>query len=239
MGPLRSLQTVTIRTPGRGAPTVDSGSAMGAEATVEGVGPLQPLAKALAGGPLRLYYRLSVEGAERIPREGAAIVAANHESMWDIPLLVVASPRPIVFMAKEGLFDRPFKDWFFTRLGGFPVVRGGFDISAMKRSLGVLREGRLLGMFPEGTRIPGRLGPFLRGAARIALAEGAPIVPAGISGTERIWPKGARYPRPTPVRIRFGEPIRPRPLEDRRLRREVVENLTDHLRGEVARLLEG
>lgn len=208
---------------------------MPGEPLLEGVGPLQPLAKALAGTVLRPYFRLRAERAERVPREGPAILAPNHDSMWDIPLLVVACPRPIVFMAKEEVFDRPFKRWFFTRLGGFPLSPRGADLSAMRTSVAALRSGRLLCLYPEGTRRPGRLLLFRSGVARIALATGAPIVPVGILGTGEIWSPGRRLPRRAGVTVRYGEPIRAAP--EARPRTELIEDLTARVRDAVAGLL--
>lgn len=179
-----------------------------ADELLRGVGSAQPAAKLLVGGLLRRYFSMEVEGAEHIPREGPVVLTPNHESMWDVPLLVVACPRRILFMAKKGVFDRVDKRLFFSSLGGFPVERGTRDLSAMKKALSVVRAGRVLCMYPEGTRdFGGDLLPFLPGAAWVALAEGAAVVPVGIRGVAGIWPKGARYPRRSRVRIAFGEPI--------------------------------
>lgn len=202
------------------------------------VGRAQTTVKLLVGPPLRRYFSMEVVGAEGVPREGPVILTPNHDSMWDVPLLAVGAPRPIVFMAKSSVFSNPFKARFFTLLGGFPVRRGGRDLDAMKRSLAVVRAGRALCLYPEGTRHRGvQLGPFLPGAAWIALAEGVPLVPVGIQGTAGIWPKGSLVPRPAKVRIAFGEPIRvdrePRSIA----RRKRIEELTTELQGRVAALM--
>lgn len=204
---------------------------------LEGIGPLQGFAKTTAGPLLRRYFRMEVEGAELMPGEGPLMLVVNHESMWDIPLLVVASPRPIVFMAKHGLYNSAFKHWFFSRLGGFPVRTGGRDAAAMRMSRAVLRADRVLGIFPEGTRVrAGELGPFHSGAARIALAEGVPIMPAAMRGTGGIWPKGSRYPRLSRVRVRFGIPIEVERIADPGARRERARGLTEELRARVESL---
>ena len=208
---------------------------MSGEPLLEGVGPLQPLAKALAGPVMRPWFRLRVEGAEHLPREGPAILAPNHDSMWDIPVLVVACPRPVVFMAMEDVFDRPLKRWVFRRLGGFPVSSGGSDLSAMKTSLAVLRSGRLLCIYPEGTRRPGTLLPFHPGVARIAMAAAAPIVPVGIVGTADIWSRGRAVPRRAQLTVRYGEPIAVD--ASRRPRAETVDVLSARVRSAVETLL--
>lgn len=205
---------------------------------IASVGRAQRAVKLLVRPLLRWYFSMEVTGVEGVPPEGPVILAPNHESMWDVPLLAVAVPRPVVFMAKGELFSNRIKASFFTLLGGFPVRRGGRDFEAMKRSLAVARAGGVLCLYPEGTRHRGeRLGPFLPGAAWIALAEGVPLVPVGIVGTERIWPKGGLGPRRVPVRIRFGDPIDV-PLEPRAsARRGPVDELTQELRRHVADLL--
>lgn len=205
---------------------------------LEGVGTLQRVGERISGPFFRTYFRLTPVGADRMPPEGPVIVVANHDSMWDVPLLVVASPRPIIFMAKRELFRNALSSWFFTRFGGFPVDRSLRDLSAMKRALGVARRGDVLGLFPEGQRYPGTLRPFLPGAAWVALTAGVPIQPVGIRSTERIWGESRRpYPRPVKVQVVFGDPI---PLErepDPRARRARSEQLSERLHGEVARLL--
>lgn len=203
-----------------------------------GVGRAQRPATLVAGAFLRRYFSMEVTGAEGVPSEGPALLTPNHESMWDVPLLAVASPRPLVFMGKQEVFSGPIKSWFFTLLGGFPVRRGGRDSEAMRRSLAVVRSGRVLCLYPEGTRHPGEaLGPFLPGAAWIALAEGVPLVPVGIRGADEIWSRGRLIPRRTAVRVAFGQPIEV-PREPRTAaRRSRVEEVTAELRERVAGLL--
>jgi len=202
------------------------------------MGWLQGPAKLLAGPFLRPYYSMEVEGADRVPADGPVVLTPNHESMWDVPLLVVACPRPIVFMAKQGVFDRWYKAAFFRALGGFPVERGARDLRAMKKALAAVRAGKVLCLYPEGTRNFGKeLLPFLPGAAWIAVAEGAPVVPVGIDGTGDIWPRGSRGPRRAKVRITFGEPIEVERERAPNLRRARAAELTQELRSRVEALL--
>lgn len=200
-------------------------------------GRLQTTVRAIVAPVLRWYLHLTVRGVELIPTSGPVVLAANHESMWDIPLLVVASPRPIVFMAEKGVFGSRPASWLFTRLGGFPVRRGAGDLRAMRAALAVVRSNRVLGIYPEGTRRPGTLLPFRPGAAWAALTGGAPMVPVGISGTGEIVPKRSWLPHRAPVRIAFGEPILVAREEDPRKRLDQASNLTDQLRSEVQRLI--
>lgn len=207
------------------------------EQLLRGVGWFQGTAKLLAGGFLRTYFSMEVAGADRVPVEGPIVLTPNHDSMWDVPLLVVACPRRIVFMATQGVFDQRHKAAFFGALGGFPVERGTRDLGAMKKALAVVRARKVLCMYPEGTRSFGEgLLPFLPGAAWVALAEGAPVVPVGIRGTGEIWPKGGRGPRRARVRIAFGEPIEVERERAPNARRAKAAELTQELRSRVEAL---
>lgn len=209
------------------------------EQLLQGVGWFQGTARTVAGPFLRPYFSMEVEGADRVPRSGPVVLTPNHVSMWDVPLLVVACPRRIVFMAKQGVFDRWYKAAFFGALGGFPVERGARDLRAMKKALAVVRAGKVLCMYPEGTRsLGGELLPFLPGAAWVALAEGAPVVPVGIGGTGDIWRKESWGPRRAEVRIAFGEPIEVERERAPGPRRAKAAELTEELRARVEALRE-
>jgi 1-acyl-sn-glycerol-3-phosphate acyltransferase len=149
---------------------------------------------------LRRLYRIEVVGAERIPASGPAILAANHESIWDPFILGVATPREIHYMAKSELFrSRPLAA-AMRSLNAFPVERGGGDQAAISEAGRLLAGGAVLGIFPQGTSKPELQIGWHRGAARLALATGAPLVPVRLSGTRRV-------PLPTRIRIVVGEPI--------------------------------
>jgi 1-acyl-sn-glycerol-3-phosphate acyltransferase len=199
-------------------------------------GRLQHVALGAMRPVLGRTYRLDIRGAERVPPTGPAVLASNHDSLLDIPFLVVSSPRPVWFMAKVELFNGPVASWFFHVLGGFPVRRGGYDLQAVRSALEVIRRGRLLGMYPEGTRAP-YLQAFLPGAAWVALATGAPLVPVGVTGTAEAMPRGSAVPRRTRVTVSFGEPMRPGREERPRARLERARVISDDLRVEVEKLL--
>ena len=134
---------------------------------------------------LRRVYRIEVEGGEHIPAAGPAVLAANHESLADPFFLGVATTRPIHYMAKVELWRNPvvarLMDWF----GTFPVERGGGDSNALRHGIRLLEHGALLGIFPQGTSQPRRNRPYMRGAARLALTTGAPLVPICTINTEK------------------------------------------------------
>ena len=210
----------------------------GQPALPRGIGGLQGPAEAIGGWALRWWFRLEVAGARNLPEDGPAVLAMNHESALDIPLVVAAARRPITFMAKKELFKNAFASWSLHTLGGFRVDRDRFDLLAVQRALAALERGDVLGMYPEGTRSPGQLLPFLNGAAWLALRTGAPLVPCSISGTEHAG--RASSPGRVRVRIRFQEPIAVERSDDPAERRARAEQLTPRLRAAIeAGLLRG
>lgn len=195
------------------------------------LGRLQGTADVLGGRALRWWFRLQVEGAEHVPVAGPAVLAMNHESALDIPIIVTACPRRITFMAKRELYKNVFVSWALRQLGGFSVDRARFDLRAIDAALEAIGSGLIVGMYPEGTRSPGRLEPFLPGAGWLAVRTGAPLVPCSISGTDRA--RAATRPGRVRVRVRFHAPIRVEPQTDPGSRRRMAEELTRRLRREI------
>jgi 1-acyl-sn-glycerol-3-phosphate acyltransferase len=155
---------------------------------------------------LGAWFRMRIDGADHIPAEGPAIVAPNHKSFYDSFFLALATPRHLRFMAKTELIDG-LAGGLLVRLGAFPVRRGEADEEALETARTVLHQGGLLALFPEGTRIrdPDQLGEPRRGAGRLALETGAPIVPAAITGTDGLFL--GPVPKPRKVQIAFSQPI--------------------------------
>jgi 1-acyl-sn-glycerol-3-phosphate acyltransferase len=156
---------------------------------------------------LSRIYRVEVHNPERIPLEGPVILTPNHESMLDPWLLGLVTPRPIRFMAKAELWRYPGVRWVMDKFGVFPVERGSGDQQAVGRAAELLEAGELLGIFPQGTCLPFRGRRWYRGAAKLALATGATVVPVCIVGSERALRPGkfkVGFPR---VRMLIGEPI--------------------------------
>ncbi|RME57828.1 MAG: 1-acyl-sn-glycerol-3-phosphate acyltransferase [Caldilineae bacterium] len=153
--------------------------------------------------------RLRIEGQEHMPRQGGVVVACNHPGGMDVVFLGYASPRQIYYMAKQELFQiHPAFSALIRLAGAFPVRRGERDLAAIQHSLELVRAGKVLGMFPEGTRNRG--GPLGRpkpGAVRIAAQAGAPIVPAGVIGVPQFHREWRDLRRRTPVTVRFGPPL--------------------------------
>ncbi len=154
----------------------------------------------------KLFFRLKVIDVSNVPKEGGAIVAANHNSYFDIPLLGCALNRPADNIAKSELFQIRLIAALFRALGGFPIRRGHADRKAIGEAVRRLKAGRLLSYYPEGTRSKdGRLQKGKSGIAWVVAGSGAPVVPAYIKGTHptRIFRR---------VTIRFGRPIDFNPL---------------------------
>jgi len=169
--------------------------------------PLYALVKGVLKPLFRVYFRMHVSGAEHVPNEGAAIVAPNHKSFWDSFFLGIAIPgRHLRFMGKTELFEGR-RARLLLRLGAFPVRRGQSDKDALYTAREILRQGGLLALFPEGTRIRDRdqLGDPKRGAGRLALEAGAPLIPAAITGTENLFI--GPIAKPKRVQVAFAEPI--------------------------------
>jgi 1-acyl-sn-glycerol-3-phosphate acyltransferase len=183
---------------------------------------------------LRWLYRLRAEGRENLPASGGYVLAANHISNFDPwPLGIPLWPRRFLrFMAKSELYWWPLK-YVITAGGGFPVRRGERDIEAINTAVELARQGYVVAMFPHGTRqrkgIVKRHQPKAHtGAARIALQAGVPLVPAAISGTDRLARLG-------PLRVRYGKPIALDDLDGDELS-AAAHHATERLMREIERL---
>jgi len=158
--------------------------------------------RSLAYTVLGVVTGRSVAGADRIPCDGGLIVASNHISFWDPPLVGSAVPRDVHILAKEELFSTPLLGPLIRSLNAIPIRRGAADLSGLARAVEVLRRGGALLMFPEGSRMrDGELHPARPGVGMMAAHADVPIAPCYISGSNqprRWWYRGAR------VRISFG-----------------------------------
>lgn len=151
---------------------------------------------------------VDAEGWDAVP-EGPCLFAANHQSMIDPPLVGGLIPREIAFVARKTLFENPVFGGVIRACRAIPLDRGEADLSAIRRTLAVLAEGRALLIFPEGTRsADGELQPAKSGAGLLALKSGVPVVPIRIRGARDVLPRGAKWPRGgAHIRVRFGRAI--------------------------------
>lgn len=195
---------------------------------------------------LRIVIGMRLVHVERVPKQGAVLMVANHLHNADPVLISAAFPRPVHFMAKQEAFDVPVLPQILRMAGAFPVDRGKADRSAIRRALLVLEQGVAVGMFPEGTRSSTRsLQRAHSGAGMIAVTAGVPIIPIAITGTERLPLNGAKgkavtgRPMPEPghegVRVLFGEPFTiPREIDGRKV---TAAEAAEIIMVEIARLL--
>ncbi len=162
-----------------------------------------------------LLGRPKVEGLENLPRSGSAILASNHLAVADSFYLPLVSPRRITFLAKQEYFTGSglkgaILRWFYSSTGQVPIDRSSGDSAqaALDTAARILGEGKLLGMYPEGTRSPdGRLYKGKTGLARLALHTGVPVIPVAMIGTNKVNPPGSKTLRFARVTVRFGKPM--------------------------------
>jgi 1-acyl-sn-glycerol-3-phosphate acyltransferase len=158
--------------------------------------------------PLAMHvYRIQLRGAERIPSTGPVVLAANHESILDGVFLAMATRRQLRFMAKVELYRIPVLKQVLEGVGAFPVDRRADEGRAVTRGVALLEQGEAVGIFPQGTCLPYRSRPFRRGAARLALAAGATLVPVALVDTEKALRPGSVHLGLPRVTILVGEPI--------------------------------
>jgi 1-acyl-sn-glycerol-3-phosphate acyltransferase len=149
-----------------------------------------------------------VYNAERLPDDGAFILAGNHVSFLDPPFFGLACKREAFYMARDTLFRNPVANWILRSWHCVPINRDKGDIGAMRTVLRMLSEGKAVLMFPEGTRSQdGELQEPRAGIGMVAARANVPILPMRIFGTDRALPRGASLPRPVKVEIKFGEPF--------------------------------
>jgi 1-acyl-sn-glycerol-3-phosphate acyltransferase len=188
----------------------------------------------------RLYNRWEVSGREHVPVSGGVLLYANHTSYADPPIVGAACGRPVNFMAKAELFRIPVLSGFISRTHAFPVARGAADQRALRRAVRLLNRGEVLLIFPEGTRSQdGRLMDFEPGAAFVALAADAAVVPIGIDGADRLLPRGKPVLLPAKLRVGFGPPVDLSRFRRMKRSRDVLEAVCDEMAAALRPLLPG
>ena len=180
----------------------------------------------------RIIFRMKVVGRENIPAEGPVVIACNHVSNLDPPMVGTAASRPVNFMAKSELFENPIQGRLYASLGAFPVHRGAADARAIRTALTILKRKEVLGIFPEGHRMTdGKLGKAEPGALAIAIKGKAALVPAAILGSnmkarKSFWPQ---------ITVVFGKPMS---LKNEQGNKIEVEELSVKLMEEIGKLIE-
>lgn len=160
---------------------------------------------------LKLIHRIKIKGKDNIPQKGPIIIVSNHVNYLDPPIIGCVINRQVRFMAKKELFKNRILRYILKKMGTFPVKRGVPDKSAIRKSLQILKDGQVLGMFPEGTRVKGdKLGDAKPGVTLIALMSESPILPVGIKHSDQN----------NPLRVSIGKPFLLDNYYDRKLSRE-------------------
>jgi 1-acyl-sn-glycerol-3-phosphate acyltransferase len=156
------------------------------------------------------FFRMRVEGLENLPREGGAVICANHQSYLDILVIGAAVPRHVTFVARDTLAEWAWLAFVMRRCGAILVRRGTSDRAAIRAMSESLKSGGIVAIYPEGTRsLDGRVASFKGGAVMAARMAGVRLVPAGIRGAYEAWPKGRSFPLPRRIGVRFGPSIDP------------------------------
>lgn len=184
-------------------------------------------ARSVVYGVFKPLYRVEVIGRENIPPEGGVLLCSNHINNFDPITVGMMASRPVHFMAKEELFTVPILGKMVPHLNAFPVKRGMSDREALRKGLAILKEGKVLGLFPEGTRSKtGELGKGLAGAGFFALRTDAQIVPCAVVGPYKLLHK---------LKIVYGKPIS---MEAVRKSKGSAEEATELIMGEIRKLLD-
>jgi 1-acyl-sn-glycerol-3-phosphate acyltransferase len=188
----------------------------------------------------KLFGRVQVIGEEKIPTEGAFILAPVHRSNVDFALTAILTRRPMRYMGKDSIWKSKALGRFVSMLGAFPVHRGSADRDALKACTDIVNGGSPLVMFPEGTRCSGPVVEHLfDGTAFVASRTQVPIIPVGIGGSEAMMPKGAKMLRFSKLVLLVGDPIPAPALTDKgRVPRSAVGELTARLHEELQPLFD-
>jgi 1-acyl-sn-glycerol-3-phosphate acyltransferase len=190
-----------------------------------------------------LGHRWRVLNAERVPLTGPVILAANHASYLDPPLVGSGVRRPINYLARESLFRFPGFGWYLRALNVVPVDRDGAGAAGLKGILDRLHDGGAVILFPEGTRTSdGQLQPARAGIGLTVIKSDAPVVPVRVFGTFEAWPRHKKFPRPRRVTVKYGVPMDFKALREEaktctkpRLKK-IYQEIADQLMAAIAKL---
>ena len=203
-------------------------------------GALYPVARAVLTPIFKASWRVHTSGLDNVPDGGGAIICPNHVSVLDSFFVPLVLPRRITYVGKAEYLDDWKTRYIFPAMGMVPIDRSGGDAAqaALDTATGILEQGELFGIYPEGTRSrSGNLHRGHTGAARLALRTGAPIVPVGLVGTREVQPPDAKLPQPfRPVWVRIGRPVCPGKDPDRMGDHRLLRQVTDEVMFEIGAL---
>ncbi|MCX8239489.1 MAG: lysophospholipid acyltransferase family protein [Akkermansiaceae bacterium] len=184
----------------------------------------------------KAFFRYQVVGREKLSQDGPVLIAANHESFLDPPLVGVAYDDSVYYLARKTLFKGPTK-WLYPRWNAIPIDQDAPDMSGLKKIIKILRSGEQVVVFPEGSRtLDGKLQSGEAGVGLIAAKSNAVIQPVRIFGAFKALPCGSGRLRFYPITIVVGDPIRLTPEERRAKGREAYQAIADRIMGEIAKI---
>jgi 1-acyl-sn-glycerol-3-phosphate acyltransferase len=187
---------------------------------------LYGFAKSVVYAVFKPWFRIKVIGLENFPKEGGLLLCTNHIHNFDPPVVGITSPRTVHFMAKEELFSVPILGKLLPKINAFPVKRGMSDREALRTGLKVLKDGHVLGLFPEGHRSKtGELGKGLAGAGFFALRTDAKVLPCAIIGPYKSF---------SPLKVIYGKPM---DMDELRSRKASAEEVTELIMDEIHKLI--
>jgi 1-acyl-sn-glycerol-3-phosphate acyltransferase len=185
----------------------------------------------------KILFGWKTTGSENIPESGGAVIASNHISLLDPPIVGSGTSREVHFAAKKELFGKWYSPILISNLNTFPVKRSGFDRVAVARAVEIVMGGEIVVMFPEGTRSKtGGLGRGRTGAAKVSLDSGAPVIPAAIVNSNKLKQVVFSSLR---VLVSYGKPIYPSEIDSRLTEREKLRVYTDRIMEAIAELKSG
>jgi len=157
----------------------------------------------------KVLFNWEVKGKENIPKKGGFIIASNHLSYLDPPVIGIASPRKLHYLAKSSLFKIPVLNFLIKIYGAIPIEREKEYSISIRKGLEILKKGGGLVIFPEGTRNPkGEVKIPKKGVAFLAYKTGVPVIPVKIKGTEKALSVGGKFIKPAKIKVIFGPPIK-------------------------------
>jgi 1-acyl-sn-glycerol-3-phosphate acyltransferase len=185
----------------------------------------------------RVWSPLKVQGLEHIDPKRPGLLISNHQSFLDPLLLAVRMVRPVSYLARDGLFRVPILGWVLRSTYVMPISRTATRSATIRSAVERLDRGFLVGIFPEGTRNTGEVGDFRPGMTAILRRSRVPVYPVGISGADKVWPRGGWFIRPRRIRVVFGSPITPEQVESLS-QSERKSDLVEYIRSRVVELHE-
>ena len=184
----------------------------------------------------QILFRFRVIGRENFNVEGPAIIAANHQSYIDPPLIGVAYPGELHYLARNTLFKRRLANWILTEVNAIPVDRDRGDVGAFRAVLKLLKDGHRTVIFPEGTRtLTGQIQKARPGIGMIVAKTLVPVIPARIFGSFEAWPKNGKL-KPHPITVVIGKPIRFTSEDVASGEREIYQKISERILGEIVKL---